>query len=64
MPCLTAEHEGQLACYTSLCFDSLSMRVTFVAVMPRHLKASEASIHNLPSELLGKVFAGVDVYGR
>ena len=37
------------------------MRLTCIADMPCQLKASGASIHSLPPELLGKVFAGVEV---
>lgn len=64
LECLTAGHEGQPACYAIVCFDLQNMHVTYVAVMPQQLEASGASIHSLPSELLGRVLAGVDVYDR
>ena len=62
LPCLTAEHEGHPTCCAILCFGVLSMCDTCAADMPRQLKG--ASIHSLPSELLGKVFAGVDMRDR
>ena len=64
LECLAAEHVGQPVCCATLRCVLLSMLVTCVAVMPCQLKASGASIHSLPPELLGQVFAGVEVQER